>query len=194
MRIRPLAVTAAAALALSACTYGPRVNVDYDATANFHQYRTYSWVDTPVPQGMNPLMFARVRASIDRSLAARGYTQAATSPDFSIAFTIGARDRLKVYDYGPDYPGWGWGRWGWGGWGWGGWGWSGWPGYSNVDVDQYTERSVIIDIYDGPTKRPIWHGEAANNEYYDRVDYAKLDRAVDAALANFPPQPGPVRG
>lgn len=191
MSIRPLVLAAAAALALSACATGPRVNVDYDATANFHLYRTYSWVDTPVPQGMNPLMFARVRASIDRSLAARGYTQAAPS-DFTVAFTIGARDRLKVYDYGPSYPGWGWGWGGWGwGWGWGGWG---WPGYSDVSVDQYTERSVIIDIYDGPTKRPIWHGEAADNEYYDKVDYTKLDRAVDAALANFPPQPPPAKG
>jgi hypothetical protein len=188
MRIRPFVWAASAALAASACTYAPRVNVDYDATANFHAYRTYSWVDSPVPQGMNPLMFARVRASIDRSLTARGYTQSNT-PDFSVAFTIGARDRLKVYDYGPYYPGWGWGGWGWGGWGWGGWG-----GYSNVNVDQYTERSVIIDMYDGPTKRPIWHGEAMDREYYDNVDYAKLDRAVDAALANFPPQPPPAKG
>jgi Domain of unknown function (DUF4136) len=186
MRLLPLA----AALLLTACAYGPQVRTDYDAAANFHGYRTYSWVEQAVPQGMNPLMFARVRASIDRSLAARGYMPG-NPGDFAVSFTIGERDRLQVYDYGPYYPGWGWGGWGWGGgWGccWGG-GWGGWGPYSNVDIDQYVERSVIIDIFDGPTKRPVWHGVATNRSYSDNVNYVKMDEAVNAALAKFPPQP-----
>ena len=183
------ALVLAAALLVSACAYGPTVRTDFDPAANFHAYKTYSWVDTAVPQGMNPLMFARVRASIDQALAARGYTQA-NPGDFAISFTIGERDRLQVYDYGPFYPGWGWGHgccgWGgWGGWGWGGWGYP----YSSIDVDQYTERSVVIDIYDARSRRPIWHGVGTNREYRDDVDYVKLDRAVVAALAQFPPQP-----
>ena len=74
--------------------------------------------------------------------------------------------------------------------GWGpGWGWGGWGGYSSIDVDQYVERSVVIDIYDNVTKRPVWHGVASNDEYSDDVNYTKLDQAVVAALAKFPPQP-----
>ena len=190
MRALPLA----AALLLAACAYGPSVRTDFDPATNFTAYRTYSWIDTEVPQGMNPLMFARIRGSIDRALATRGYTHA-PSGDFAIAFTIGERDRIRVYDYGPLYPGWGgWGWGGWGGWGWGGWhGW-GYPYHSSIDVDQYTERSVIIDIYDGRSRRPIWHGVAAHREYSDKVDYVKMDRAVDAALAKFPPQPAPASG
>lgn len=179
MRALPLA----AALFVSACAYGPTVRTDFDPSANFHAYRTYSWIDTAVPQGMNPLMFARVRASIDQALAARGYTHGSPG-DFAVSFTIGERDRLKVYDYGPYYPGWGWGH-GWGGWG--GWGWGGWG--SPIDIDQYTERSVVIDIYDAQSRRPIWHGVGSDREYQDRVDYVKLDRAVLAALSKFPPQP-----
>jgi len=184
MRALPLA----AALSLSACAYGPTVRTDFDPAANFQTYRTYSWIETGVPQGMNPLMFSRVRASIDQALAARGYTQSPKG-DFAIAFTIGEKDRTEVYDYGPFYGGVGWG--GWGGWGccgWGGWGGFGYP-YSNLDVDTYTERSVVIDIYDGPSHRPVWHGVGANREYRDRVDYVKLDNAIAAALAKFPPQP-----
>ena len=163
------ALVLSAALLVSACAYGPTVRTDFDPAANFHAYRTYSWVDTAVPQGMNPLMFARVRASIDQALAARGYTQANPS-DFAISFTIGERDRIQVYDYGPFYPGWG-------------------SPYSSIDVDQYTERSVVIDIYDAQSRRPIWHGVGSDREYRDKIDYAKLDRAVVAALAHFPPQP-----
>ena len=81
------ALVLAAALLVSACAYGPTVRTDFDPAANFHAYRSYSWVDTAVPQGMNPLMFARVRASIDQALAARGYTHA-TPGDFAISFTI----------------------------------------------------------------------------------------------------------
>ena len=181
MRALPLAAT----LLLAACAYGPQVRTDFDPAANFHQYRTYSWLEPAVPQGMNPLMFARVRSSIDRSLAARGFTPG-NPGDFQVSFTIGERDRLQVYDYGPFYPGAGWG---WGGWGccWGG-GWWGAP-YSNVDIDQYVERSVIIDVYDAATKRPVWHGVATNRAYSDNVNYVKIDEAVNAALANFPPQP-----
>src|SRR4051812_49119054 len=109
MRALPLAAT----LLLAACAYGPQVRTDFDPAANFHQYRTYSWLEPAVPQGMNPLMFARVRSSIDRSLAARGFTPG-NPGDFQVSFTIGERDRLQVYDYGPFYPGVGWG---WGGWG-----------------------------------------------------------------------------
>jgi hypothetical protein len=181
------ALVLSAALLVSACAYGPTVRTDFDPAANFSAYRTYNWVDTAVPQGMNPLMFARVRASIDQALAARGYTPASPG-DLAISFTIGERDRLKVYDSGPYYPGWGWGHAGWGGWGsWGGWGGWGYP-YPSIDVDQYTERSVVIDIYDARSRRPIWHGVGTDREYRDKVDYGKLDRAVVAALSQFPPQ------
>src|SRR3954468_1835032 len=91
------------ALLLSACATYPRVHTDYDSTANFAGYRTYSWLPTEVPRGMNPLMFRRVEGSIDRALQARGYHPAAAA-DFAVAFTIGEQDKTDVYDYG--YGGW----------------------------------------------------------------------------------------
>ena len=48
MRALPLA----AVLLLSACAYGPTVRTDFDPAANFQTYRTYSWIETGVPQGM----------------------------------------------------------------------------------------------------------------------------------------------
>jgi hypothetical protein len=192
MRALPLA----ALLVLSACAYSPRVATDFDPTANFTSYRTYSWVQPEVPRGMNPLMFARVQASIDRALQARGYT-AASPGDFAISFTIGEQDRTEINDHGYDYwgsgPYFGWGRWGgWGrGFGWGGWGYPYWGGYAPVDVYTVTDRSIVIDIYDQPTKRPVWHGTITNSSFPDEVNYSKLDQNVAMVLARFPPQPGP---
>ena len=189
MRALPLALM----LLLSACAYGPQIQTDFDPAANFAAYRTYQWVQPEVPRGMNPIMFRRVQASIDRSLAARGYAPAQPA-DFAISFTIGERDRTEVSTYPTYYSGWSHG-WGWGGWGWGtGWGWGGgwggwWPYYPAVDVYEVTERSIVVDIYDSRSRAAVWHGSATTDAYSDKVDYAKLDKSIDALLAAFPPQP-----
>jgi len=196
MRAIPLA---AALLLLSACAYGPTIRTDFDPAANYASYRTYSWIPVDVPRGMNPIMFRRVQASIDRALMARGFTQA-NPGDFAIAFTVGEQDRTEIHSYGGygGYGGWGWGHGGcgWGGWGfgWGGWGWGGYP---NIDTYEVTERSLVIDIYDAKTKLPVWHGVAQKDAYSENIDYAKVDEAVDLVLARFPPQPtvaAPPRG
>ena len=171
-----------AALMLTACQ-SVGVQTDFDPAANFTAYRTYHWLPSDAPRGMNPLMFRRVKDSIDRSLSARGYTQAQQG-DFAITFTIDERDRIHADDWG-----YGWGGYGWGGWGWGGWGccYGGW-GYPNVDIYTTTQRSIVIDIYDAQTRAPAWHGVVKRESYSGRVDYSRLDRAVDAVLAKFPPQ------
>ena len=86
-----------AALALAGCETAPVINSDFDPSVNFAKYRTYSWIYQAPPEGMNSLVYERIRASIDRSLAARGYTQA-NPGDFAVAFTVGRRDRVEVTD------------------------------------------------------------------------------------------------
>lgn len=168
----------ASALLIAACETTPTINSDFDPSVNFAKYRTYSWVYGTTPEGMNPLTYERVRASIDRSLAARGYTQA-NPGDFAVAFTLGRRDTVRVTDYGPYggfYPGWGYGyRWGWA------------PVYNQVDVRNVTEGSLAIDFYDTATKRPIWHGTATQEVTPGRVNQALIDQAVDGVIARFPP-------
>jgi hypothetical protein len=162
-----------AALALAACASTPDVKTDFDAAADFSRYHSYSWVYTGTPQGMNPLMFERVRASIDRSLGAR-FSQGQPG-DFAIAFTLGRRDRVEVTDfgsYGPYYRRWGWG-----------------PGYQNVDVRNVTDGKLVIDIYDVATRKPVWHGVATQEINSTKVDPAMIDAAVDSVLAKFPPAP-----
>lgn len=162
-----------AALALGSCASTPTVNTDHDATADFSRYHSYVWVYTGTPQGMNPLMFERVRASIDRSLAARGFRQDPNG-DFAIAFTVGRRDSVEVTDfgsYGPYYRHWG-------------------PGFRDVEVRNVTDGTLVIDIYDAATKKPVWHGTATQQINPDKVDPATIDVAVDSVLSRFPPQPG----
>jgi hypothetical protein len=157
-------------LALGACASTPKINYDADPSANFGAYRSYSWTYTAAPQGMNPLLYQRVRASIDATLAAKGMTPAEPG-DFAVGFTLGRRDSVEVTDfgsYGPYYRGWGgWGR--------------------NVDVRNITDGSLTIDIYDTATKKPVWHGVATQEVTGSTVDQAMIDKAVQGVLANFPP-------
>jgi len=170
-----------AALLLTACqTTG--VHTDFNSAANFTAYQTYHWLPSEAPRGMNPLMFRRVKDSIDRSLTARGYSQS-TQGDFAITFTVEKRERTQVDDHG-----YGWGSWGGHGWdGWGGHGWGGYgglgAGYPGIDIYTVTQRSIIIDVYDARTGAAAWHG-VVSRQYHGR-----LDRAVQAVLAEFPPQP-----
>jgi len=164
----------AACLALSACADTPRINTDFDPATDFSRYHSYSWVYTAVPQNMDPVLFEKLRASIDRSLHAHGFTLGSPG-DFAVAFTVGRRDRVEVSDfgsYGPFY-----------GYGWG-------PHYHDIDVRQVTSGSLVIDIYDTQTHKPIWHGIATQDVTPGKVDQAKIDSGVDAVLASFPPGPG----
>jgi len=171
-----------ALLAVAGCTSTPRVTTDFDPAHDFSRYRTYSWVYTGTPRGMNPLTFQRVQASIDRSLQARSY-QRVDNGDFAIAFTVGRRDRVEVTDFGPYAPyyrGWGWG------WGAG--------AYHNVDVRNVTDGTLVVDIYDVATKRAVWHGVATQEVNSTPVNQALIDTAVDSVLAKFPPAPGSTPG
>lgn len=171
----------AATLLAAGCATTPDIKTDFDPAADFSRYRSYTWIYSQVPQGMNPLTFQRVKASIDRSLQSRSFTESANG-DFAIAFTLGARDRVEVTDFGPYgafYPGWGVGyRFGWA------------PVYHDVDVRNVTDGTLAVDIYDAGTKHPVWHGTATQEIGSTQVKQEELDAAVDALLAKFPPGAG----
>jgi hypothetical protein len=181
MRTYPVLAAAALALSLASCATGPSIRTDFDPEVNFSKYRTYSWVFTSPPEGMNPLLFERIKASVDRSLAARGFTRAEPG-DFAVAFTLGRRDRIEVDDWGSFgrfYTGWGWGPrpWGWG------------PVYRQVEVREVTEGSLAIDLFDSVTHRPIWHGVASQQiNPRQAPNQAAIDRAIGEVIARFPPE------
>lgn len=179
----------AAVLALGACTMPLSPTVDHDPATDFARLRTFGWI-TPEPAAqarakapvlVNPLFEQRLRSGIERSLTARGFMPG-EPPDFTVGYTVVTRDRLRVTNWGRHswpYPGWGrgWDR--------------DWPDWGNdVSVSTYLERTVAIDIFDGPTGRPIWHGRIGTSVDPVDPDGAVIDPIVDAILARFPPPPG----
>lgn len=172
-------------LGLSACAT-LHVGSDYDRSANFTGYRTFAWMPprTSPYESPNPLVVQRAHDAIQAALTAKGY-QLIDDPaasDFAVDFTIGSQERTDIRSYPTPYAGPWFGRhsrW-WGAPYWG----------SEVDVRQYSQGTLSIDIFDGHTHRPVWHGWAHKELTRADIEHSagSIREAVDSVLAQFPPK------
>jgi hypothetical protein len=162
-------------LALCGCGSIP-TTYDFDPAADFTRLKTYAWwsesrkAEQPPTEGTSPLVMERIRRAGDRQLAARGFRRVESRPDFLVIPGTQSRQRTRVYErsvgYGYHY--------------WGG----------PVDVYQYEEGSLILDVVDAKTDRLLWRGvgSAAIPESPKPDEITKIvDAVVEAVLKNFPP-------
>lgn len=186
MKVAPrfaLLLLAAGALAGAACTTTLRVRSDYDHGAAFTGFHSFAWL-RPVNAGRgNPLIAQRARDALQASLTAKGFTYASdpSAADFTVDLTIGARDRVDTRSYPAPYAG---------PWGWYGPGWWGYPYWGNtLEVREYREGTLAIDIFDARSHRPVWHGWARKELQRSDLEHSaeRIREAVDAVLATFPP-------
>lgn len=187
--LRPRLIGSALAFVLlagvSACAT-LHVGSDHDPSANFGQYHTFGWMPprTDRYESPNPLVVQRAHDAIEAALTAKGY-QLIDDPaaaDFVVDFTIGSRERTDIHSYPAPYGG----PW------FGGYGpWWGAPYWGNtVDVRQYREGTLSIDIFDGHTHRPVWHGWARKELTRTDIEHSSgsIRQAADSVLAQFPPK------
>jgi hypothetical protein len=177
-----LALTACA-VALAGCA-SMTVGSDYDRAASFPTTGTFTLMHRDHHDTQNPLVATRAEDAIRAQLTSKGYREAddPAKADFSVDFTIGAKERTDINSYPAAYAGGGWGR---GNRGW--WGGSYWG--DNLDVRQYKEGTLSIDIFDTRTHRPVWHGWAKKELTRKDIEQSEqpIRRAVSAVLAKFPP-------
>ena len=170
---------------VSGCATQLRVGSDYDQSATFRNYHTFTVMQQEhraLENPLNPLVAARVGDAIRADLTGRGYVEASDPgvADFVIDFTIGSRERTDITTYPPPYAGWGRARPGlWGGPYW----------RDDVDVRQYQEGTLSLDVFDTHSHRPVWHGWAKKELSDDDIERSAgpVQRAVTAVLAKFPP-------
>ncbi|HEY0505200.1 MAG TPA: DUF4136 domain-containing protein [Lysobacter sp.] len=182
---RSLLLIVATAL-LTSCATTPAVFTDFDPGASFGQYRTYRW--TQKPEGFSPLAEQRLIAAVDAKLRERGWTQS-TNPQVNLVGSIATETRYRMDTWGPS-PMWGWGGWGWhGGCCWGGPGW-GWGGSFNTTTTMrsYTHGTLVLDMFDAQTQRPIWRGIAMGTVPDSPIAQTNaMQASIDRMFAQFPP-------
>ncbi len=178
------ALATLAVLISAGCASTIETFVDYDEQADFAAYETFSWIgEHPLvtaprlAQATNPFLEGRIQDAVSAELRARGYRFEAigNEVDFVVSFSVAARHEMSVESYPSAYRG----RWRWGG------------AYlgDSVSVESTTEGMLSIDVFDGKTKSPVWHGRAQKNltSADEKLRSSIITDAVAEVLKDFPP-------
>lgn len=173
------------AASLVGCASTPTVNTDYDRSATFATYKTYSWVAKP--EGGSPLVQQRIVDGVDARLQAKGWTQVATGAEVAVAAHVATSQKqtLDTFYTGTNMGGWGW-RGGWGG----GMG----MGTATTRVNTYDIGTLVVDMFDTKTQQAIWRGTASGTipSSTEKVN-AKVEAGLDKMFAAFPPGATPSK-
>ena len=154
-------------LALAGCaTYS--VKSDFDSSADFTGYSSFAIYDKSNLKDRLPIADQRVERSVRNEMTAKGFR--AVTPgqaDLFVAIHGATREKLDVTAYG----------------------YGGWHRRGYVEVDQYQEGTLIIDLIDSRAKEVVWRG-SATGAIDDRPgrNEEKVAEVVAAILAKFPPQ------
>ncbi|MFC1856518.1 DUF4136 domain-containing protein [Thermodesulfobacteriota bacterium] len=104
---------------------------DYDPEANFTGLKTYSWLPIPPKVDISELTIKRIKHAVNTQLLAKAYVVDIHNPDFLIAAHVGAKEKIRVTDWGYGY----------------GTGYRGsYRGYEGIDVHRYEEGTLILDL------------------------------------------------
>lgn len=159
------------------------VRTDYDHTASFANYHTYSWGTVTAS---NPLNEDRIKSAVTQDLQAKGWQLVPSGGNA----TIFANDTVKTeHQMETMYDGMG-GGWG-GGWGWGGWGGFG-GGFGSDGIATTTENDqrvghIVLDIFDSSTHKLLFRGVADGDLSNKSDKNAKnLDKDLHDMFKKFP--------
>jgi len=174
-------VFAALLLAVAACAT-TKIETDYYESFSFAGHDTFAWIaEHPMvvhSVDVSPFAEGRIQQSIINALQQKGIRYVADPADAKllIGFSVSSKEKISVTSapYAGPY--------------WGGYPWVG-AYYQTVDVHQYAEGRLTIDIFDTEQKLPVWHGSATKNIGIDDELKGKgtAHDPVAAILAGFPP-------
>ncbi len=181
-------------LMLAGCsTYS--VVTDYDSTFPFASYKTYHWVESSITKSgnnvlaNNPLVLKRVKSSVDRELAAKGYVVNDNGlVDFTLSVYADVQERESFnnpppirfsYHHGYHHDRFGhevFGVYD--------------PYWRAPYVILYKEGTLVVDVMDQKSSELAWRGIAqgiVKNYDTSKEMQQDIDDAVKKMLAKFPP-------
>jgi len=186
MKIKTFFIVIASALFIISCS-SISTSYDFDRSEDFTKLKSYKWITEEGATnelGKNPFLEKTIYKSIQSNLKTKGYIYKEDGDtDFGVALQTKTQQETSV-----DATTWGGGLGGWGGgyyrpWGAG-------MGTTNIDVNNYTEGTLVIDIVDMGSKQLVWRGLGTktlgsfkNNEKGQQV----IQDNIDQIMYNFPP-------
>ena len=183
MKKNILKITALALLGVLVSCSPVKVVVDQDKTVDFTQYKTYSFLgwQKDSDQLLNDFDKKRLHDAFISEFSSRGLEYVETDGDMAVSLFIVLNQKTSVTAYTDYYGsgGYGYRRYG------GGWGY----GYSTTTYNEsdYTEGTLVLDVFDSSTKDQVWQGVATSTVSEDPAKREKtIPKKVEALMAKFP--------
>jgi hypothetical protein len=155
-----------------------QVKTDYDRSANFAQYKTFSWEHVKTQDALD---IDRIKSAVNAALTAKGWTQVDSGGDISIIAIQMTHDQQTLNTF---YDGFG------GGWGWRRFGGGGFGGFGDATTttETYQVGTVVVDLFDTKTKQLIWRGTTSDTlSNNSNKNIENLNKGVDKMFKKFPP-------
>jgi uncharacterized protein DUF4136 len=152
-----------------------QVKTDYDRSANFAQYKSYSWEHVKTQDSLD---VDRIKSAVNAALAAKGWTQVDSGGDVSIVAIEMTRDQQTLNTFYDGFGGgWGWRRFGGGGF-----------GEATTTTETYKVGTLVVDLFDTHSKKLLWRGASSNTLSNNSDKNIKnLDKGVEKMFKQFPP-------
>jgi hypothetical protein len=170
-----IAASVALTLVLTAVSFAQDVKSDYDHSADFGQYKTFSWEKV---QTKDPLVVDRIKDAVNSALAAKGWTLVPAGGDAEVFAIETTQDQQTLDTF---YNGFGGGR---------RWGFGGGFGDATTTVETYKVGTLVVDLFDAKTETLIWRSSSSDT-LSDKADKntKNLDKGVNKMFQHFPPAP-----
>ena len=171
MRIATFAATACLAL-LGTMVFAQSVTYDFDRSANFTKFRTYTWVrGTTLSDELN---HQRVVRAIDAQLTARGFSRVEANPDVLVAYHASFDKNLQINGFSSGFGGYRFGG----------------SRSGTATVDEIVVGTLVVDIVEAKTRTIVWRGtvtkEVDTRASAERRD-KNINRAAEKLFKNYPP-------
>jgi hypothetical protein len=182
--IFPLNIVAVIFLAAIASSCSSiKVSSDYDRNANFTSYKTYSFTQEAVALPVDDINRTRILDAVSNELAAKGFTKAEQSDVLiDLNLTAAQKQTATATSSGPGYYGYGGAyRYGWGG------------GFTTttINVQNYLEGTLFVDMVDASKKQLVWQGRAVgtiDEKATPERREKNINYAVKQIFTTYPPK------
>ena len=173
-----ITMSATLMLLFTSASLAQQVKTDYDRSANFGPYKTYSWENVST---RDPLMVDRIKSAVKAALAAKGWTEVPSGGDAALVAVETTRDQQALDTF---YNGFG-----------GGWRWNGFGGFgeATTTVETFKVGTLVVDIFDANSKKLIWRGSVSDTlSNNSDKNIKELDKGVNKMFNHFPPRAGRI--
>lgn len=166
-------------LIIAASCSSIKVSSDYDKTAGFSAYKTYTFTQEALNIQLDDLNKNRLISAITTELSAKGFTKAESNPDVLIDIKLKGEQKQTATatssgGYGGGY----------------GYRWGGGFSTTQINYDTYIDGTLFIDMIDASKKQLVWQGRGTKTIDQDANQDKReknINYAVKQIFMKYPP-------